>query len=69
MSNKKEKEEKLQCLKCGHDIDLHKIMVIGNWEYMIISCQAQGEDYHDACECEAGFGKVRIKKEFSLMKE
>lgn len=56
------------CLKCAHDIELHKIQIIGNYDVVEISCQAQGEDYSDNCGCDAGFGKVAIKKEFNPMK-
>lgn len=59
--------ERLQCLKCGHNIDNHKIIVVGNWEYQEISCQAQGEEYSDNCGCDAGFKKVQIKKDFTTM--
>ena len=57
------------CLKCGHDISLHTIKIIGRYDFLEISCSAQGEDYNEACNCDAGFRKVQIKKEFSTMSE
>lgn len=61
--------EKTICLKCAHSIDLHNIMIIGNYDYMEISCKGSGEDYNVECNCDAGFGKVQIKKEFTLMRD
>lgn len=57
--------DKTQCLKCGHDINNHKISIFGNYEFEEISCQAQGNDYDEQCGCDAGFRKVIIKKEFT----
>ena len=55
-----------KCLKCGHDILKHTIQIIGNWEYQEINCQDNGEEY-GTCNCDAGFRKVAIKKEFNQM--
>lgn len=52
------------CLKCGHDVTFHAVKIIGMYDSMVIACKAQGEDYHDSCDCNAGFPKMIIKKEF-----
>ena len=58
------------CLKCGHDIGAHKMQIIGNYNYVEIACTEEPyeKDYGERCGCDAGFGKVVIKKEFSQMK-
>jgi len=55
------------CLKCAHSISLHKIEIIGNYDFVQVVCSAQTEDYSDSCNCDAGFKKVVIKKEFNQM--
>jgi len=55
------------CLKCGHDIGSHKIEILGNYEYVEINCQEEGNEYSERCNCDAGFKKVAIKKEFNQM--
>lgn len=54
------------CLKCGHNIDMHKISIIGNYEGLEVRCNFDG---YESCECDAGFKKVMIKKEFTSMAE
>lgn len=56
---------RVDCLKCGHNIDAHKIFIIGNYEGLEVSCHG-GDEYQD-CTCDAGFKKVAIKKEFTTM--
>ena len=57
------------CLKCAHDIELHKIEIVGNYDYVEINCKWNGDDeFGEPCNCDAGFGKVIIKKEFNQMK-
>lgn len=55
------------CLKCGHDIKKHTIDIIGNYEGLEILCHG-GDEYQD-CDCDAGFHKVAIKKEFTQMND
>ena len=54
------------CLKCEHNIDLHKIEIIGNYEAVEISCKSEEEGY-EICNCDAGFKKVAIEKKFTQM--
>jgi len=59
-----------ECLKCGHDISSHIINIIGRYDFLEISCKAEGEEYQDqVCGCDAGFRKVQIKKEFTSLNE
>ena len=55
------------CLKCGHDVSMHTIKIIGRYDFMEISCEVDGENYNENCGCDAGFHKVQIKKEFTQM--
>jgi hypothetical protein len=55
------------CLKCAHPIEEHKIEIVGNYDFVEINCK-EYDDNGENCNCDAGFGKVSIKKEFSQMK-